>query len=461
MDSSAGPNALQEAIDAVGFGRFQRRLLLICGAAWAADAAEVLLLGFALPQITDELGLSSAQASLSVTATFLGMLVGAWVAGPIGDRVGRRTTFQAAVIVSSVFGGLTALSPDGWWLAGLRTVTGFGLGAALPLNFSLFAEYLPSHNRGRNLVLLEAFWAVGTVLAAGLAWLLIPTLGWRALVASTAATVVVVYWIRRDVPESPRYLLTAGRADEARAAVAHVAAFNHRTTPLLDGIVAASGPWEPGGTVQALWRPDLRRTTIVLWATWLCIAFGYYGMFTWLPSVFVERGYDFLQTYQFTFILALAQVPGYLSAAYLVERWGRRPTLATYFLGSGLFTVAFATATTTTTIVATASVMSFFALGAWGALYAYTPEAYPTQIRATGVGWASGMTRIAGAAAPVVGGILLPIALEAALISYAVAFLGGAVIVAAWAAETRGRPLRDALNPSGPGFDRPNPPERP
>lgn len=443
--SEHSPVPLQDAIDQLGFGRFQRRLLVICGLAWAADAAEVLLIGFALPAITEEFAITSTEAGLIVTATFLGMLAGAWLSGPVADRVGRVGAFQAAVVVSSVFGGLTALAPDWWWLAGLRAVTGFGLGAALPLNFSLFAEYLPSHNRGRHMVLMEAFWALGTVLAAGLAWLLVPTVGWRPLLASTAVTVVVVVWIRRHVPESPRYLLTAGRPVQARAVLERVARVNGRRLPA--GPLEVTEGHRPA-PLPALWTPRLRRSTAMLWTAWLCIALGYYGIFTWLPTVFVERGFDFLDTYLYTFLLALAQVPGYLSAAFLIERWGRPLTLTVYLMASGVCTFAFLLLPTTVTVVSAAVMMSFFALGAWGALYAYTPELYPTEIRATGVGWASGMTRIAGAIAPLVGGLLLPISLTAALSVYAAAFMAGALVVAVLGADTRGRPLLDRVRVS-------------
>lgn len=431
---------LQDAIDGLGFGRFQRRLLVICGLAWAADAAEVLLIGFALPEVIDEFGLTRGEAGFIVTAAFVGMLVGAWLSGPIGDRLGRRNAFQAAVVVSSVFGGLTALAPDGWWLGVLRGLTGVGLGAALPLNFSLFAEFLPQRNRGRNLVLMESFWALGTIGAAGLAWLLVPTVGWRALLASTALTVVIVYWIRRHVPESPRFLAAAGRSDEVDAVLRQVAQVNGRPVP---AATVTAGQRSKPAPLTALWGPRFRRTTAMLWVAWFCIALGYYGIFTWLPAIFLELGFDFLATYQYTFILALAQVPGYFSAAWLIERWGRRLTLAVYLAASAVCTYAFTVAATTAGIVTAASMMSFFALGGWGALYAYTPELYPTDIRATGVGWASGQTRIAGALAPLVGGFLLPISLVAALSVYAVAFAVGGGVVAALGPETRDLPLTD------------------
>ncbi|MBW3576184.1 MAG: MFS transporter [Actinobacteria bacterium] len=440
METHAPAFTIQDAIDDIGFGPFQRKLMLVAGLTWAADAAEVLLIAFALPDITREFGLDSLQASLIVTATFLGMLVGAWFWGNISDRIGRRTGFQLTVLIFAVFGAVSALAPNALWLAILRAITGFGLGGALPLDFSLFAEYLPSQRRGRYLVLLESFWALGTIVAAGLAWLLVPTVGWRPLLASTGVAAFLVLWIRAQIPESPRYLATAGRLDEARAVLAKVAEANDRPTPPLEEAVPAT---RPATTPATLWEPRFRRRTTMLWLAWFGISLGYYGMFTWLPSVFVGRGFTFLDTFQYTFILALAQIPGYFSAAYLVERWGRKPTLASYLAVAGVFTYLFATVSTTAWVVTSAVLMSFFALGAWGALYAYTPELYPTEARATGVGWASGMTRIAGAIAPVVGGLLLPISLVVALTIYAVGFVAAAAAVALLGVETRGEPLLD------------------
>jgi MFS transporter, putative metabolite:H+ symporter len=441
---------VQDAINQVGFGRFQRRLLLVCGVTWAADAAEVLLLAFALPAISAEFGLSRAAGGLLVTSTFLGMLVGAWFWGLVADRVGRRAGFQLTVLVFAIFGTLSALAPNVGTLMLLRVLTGFGLGGALPLDFALYAEYLPSRNRGRNLVLLESFWALGTVAAAGLALLLVPSVGWRPLLASSALAAALVFWIRRQVPESPRYLAASGHAAEARQVLARVAEANRQPLPAGELQAAARGP---AVGMATLWSRPFRAITTVLWVAWFAISLGYYGVFSWLPTVLVDRGFSFLRTYQYAFLLALAQVPGYLSAAWLVERWGRRATLAAYLTASALFTWLFAVADTTAGLVLAGSLMSFFTLGAWGALYAYTPEVYPTQVRATGMGTASGMTRVAGALAPLVGGLLLPVSLAAALTVYAGAFLVGGLAVLAVRTETRGQPLADTVDEPVTGDD--------
>ena len=436
---------VQEAVDRIGFGRFQRRLLGVCGVTWAADGAEVLLLGFALPSIIGEFGITPAQGGLVATATFAGMLVGAWFWGTISDYVGRRMGFQLTVLIFAVFGLLSAFAPGWEWLAVLRFLTGFGLGGALPLDFSLYAEFLPTENRGRNLVILESFWALGTIVAAGLAWILVPNFGWRPLLATSALAAVLVLWIRRSIPESPRYLAITGKTDEAREILAGIARENDRPAP--EGELVA-GERQSGTTVGRLWKPGLRQTSLMLWIAWFCISLAYYGIFTWLPQAFVAQGFSSLQTYQNTFLLALAQVPGFFSAAYLIERIGRRNTLGIYLIASGVFTFLFATVTGFGGLLASAMLMSFFALGAWGSLYAWTPELYPTEIRTTGMGWASGMARVAGVITPTLGGILFGYALLSALSTWAAAFVIGGIAVFLLGVETKRRALSDTL--SGP-----------
>jgi MFS transporter, putative metabolite:H+ symporter len=430
------------AIETVGFGRFQIKLMIICGLGWAADAMEILLIAFALPAIAAEWLLSDAQRGLLGTSIFLGMLVGAWTWGWISDKVGRKFGFVSTVAIDSVFGFLSAFSPSYIWLLVLRTLTGFGVGGTLPVDYAIFAEYLPARKRGRYLVLLESFWALGTIAVAGLAWLIVPTLGWRPLLAVSAVPGLLIIFIRRSIPESPRFLLVNGRAEEARQVLERVARENGTTLPPGELVPP---PKAAPARVRDLWQPRLRRTTLLLWLIWFAISLGYYGIFTWLPTYFRSSGMEMLPVYQNTFLLALAQLPGYFSAAYLVEKVGRRKTLAFYMVASGLFTYLFAVATSLPMIVAMAVWMSFFTLGAWGALYAYTPEIYPTTVRATGMGAASGMSRIAGAIGPTLGALLIGASLAAPLSVFAVSFVIGGIAALLLPWETGEQPLADTL----------------
>jgi putative MFS transporter len=446
---------VEQAIDQIGFGRFQRRLLAVCGVTWAADAAEVFLIAFALAGFREEFGLSAGQAGLVVSSTFLGMLVGAWFWGTVADRIGRRTGFQITIAIFAIFGLASAFAPSAIWLAVLRALCGFGLGGALPLDFSLFAEYLPRRNRGRWLVILESFWGIGTLAAAALAWVLVPTLGWRWLLATSAVAALFVLWVRLRVPESPRWLLAAGREEEARAVLDRVAADNGR--PPVAGPLAPP-PAAPRTGPRDLLRPRLRRVTLTNWAAWLLIAFSYYGILVWLPSVFREE-YEY-DAYAYTFFLVALQMPGYASAAWLVERWGRKPTLVTYLAASALFTFAWALVDGVGLVLVAAGLMSFFSLGAWATLYTSTPETYPTTLRATGMGSASAWARVGGFVAPYVGGLLIGVALGVALAVFAASFALAALVVALFAQETRGRELADVLDAGPPARAGSRPPAR-
>ena len=444
MAADVGAVPVQTAIDRIGFGRFQKRLLGVCGVTWAADAAEIFIIAFALPKITEDFGLTTFQSSVVVASTFVGMLAGAWFWGTISDRIGRKRGFTITIGIFAVFGFLSAFSPNMFWLCAFRILAGFGLGGAVPLDFSLFAEYLPTRNRGRWLVILESFWGVGTVVAAGLAWILVPTLGWRYLLGSSAVAGALVFWVRLRIPESPRFLAATGRVDEAEAILGQVARENgvpERDVPHIVPPADASDKVE----IKRLFEGKLARTTVMLWSTWFFIALAYYGLFSWLPKIFAERGFDVVQTYGYTLLLAAAQLPGYFSAAWLVERWGRKRTFVTYLSIAALCTFVYGTATSLTVLIVAAILMSFFALGAWSSLYAYTPELLPTRMRTTGMGAASGMARVAGVLAPLLGGVLIPVSLGLTLTVYALAFALAALSVAVLGHETRDEALADTV----------------
>lgn len=439
---------VDEAIERVGVGRFQWRLLFVNGLVWASDAMEVLIIGFVLPAIIVVWGLSPGQAGLVGAATFAGMFVGAWGWGVAADRIGRRRVFLITVLLDAVFGLASALSPNLWVLIVLRFLTGTAIGGTLPVDYAVMAEFLPARARGRFLVYLESFWAVGTIVVALLAWAIIPALpeqGWRWLLAASALPGLLGYWLRVSVPESPRYLLVQGREAEARAVLASVARANGVALQL-DGLAAAP----PAGPRPSIWGGGLARRTALLSLVWFALALGYYGIFTWLPSIFVRQGFDFVRSYGYLVLLAVAQLPGYALAAYLVDQIGRRNTLALFLVGGAAGSYLFVAAGEPWQIVASGMLLSFALLGAWGALYTITPELYPTEVRATGMGWASAMARVAGIIAPTLGGALLALSLPLALSVYAVAFMVGAAATLLIREETRGRHLDDTYAPGAP-----------
>ena len=427
-----------QRLDRLPFTRKHARLLVGSGLGWALDAMDVGLISFVMAALAGQWKLDSTTLSWIGSIGFVGMALGASLGGLLADRFGRRQVFALTLLVYGIATGASALVGSVAALIVLRFLVGLGLGAELPVASTLVSEYAPRRIRGRVVVALEAFWALGWIGAALLGYLLVPASenGWRWALAVGIVPTLYALVVRYGLPESVRFSESKGRFDEAEASVRR---FEDAAgvAPVPSPNVA---PVQSRGTVS-IWSPELRGRTAALWIVWFCINLSYYGAFIWIPSLLVARGFPLVKSFEFTLIITLAQIPGYAVAAWLIEKWGRRPTLATFLAGSALAAVGFGLATTEWSILLTGCLLSFFNLGAWGALYAVGPELYPTTIRGTGAGAAAAFGRIASIIAP----LLVPIMLGAGGSVLVFGVFGAAFALAAIAAtrlpELRGTAL--------------------
>lgn len=427
---------MDEALDRAGAGRYQRRLMGIFGLVWTADAMQVLAVGFTAASIAATFGLTVSEALQTGTFFFLGMLLGAIGFGKLADRIGRRRVLIVTVACDALFGTLSVFAPNFEILLLLRFLTGAAVGGTLPVDYAMMAEFLPAKNRGRWLVLLEGFWAIGTLIVALAAWaasLAGVADAWRYIFAVTAIPALAGIGLRFLVPESPLYLLRSGRGDEAKAIVDRMLAVNGH--PRLGEGVSLASPKPVKAT--GIFSGELRQRSLMILAIWFLVSVSYYGVFTWMPARLAGEGFGFVRGYGFLVLVALAQIPGYALAAYGVEKWGRKPTLVGFCLLSALGCLLFVLAWSAVLVGAALLLMSFALLGTWGALYAYTPELYPTTSRATGMGAAGAMARLGGLLAPTLVGYAVVQGLE-----LTVGIFAGLLVVAAIAglminAETR------------------------
>ncbi|HYH78758.1 MAG TPA: MFS transporter [Longimicrobium sp.] len=437
-----------ERIDHLSFTPLHRRLLLVAGAGWAMDAMDVGLISFIMAALAAQWHLSSGTVAWIGSVGFVGMALGASLGGSAADRYGRRTVFAATLLIYGLATGAAALS---WSVASLlvfRFLIGLGLGAELPVASTLVSEFAPVRIRGRIVVLLEAFWAAGWILAALIGTFVVPISdeGWRWAFAAGALPALYSGVVRRALPESVRFLESRGRADEAEAVVrrfeaaAGVEAPAAPSSPTIEERPASVAKPARVGLGQ-LWRGELARRTLALWLVWFGINFAYYGAFIWLPALLVQRGFTLAKSFHFTLYMTFAQLPGYAVSAWLIERWGRRPTLAVFLAGSAGSALLFAQAGSDASVLVAGCLLSFFNLGAWGAVYAATPEVYPTAMRATGAGWAAGFGRIASILAPLSVPPLLAFGGPQAVFGTFAAFFGLAIVGALLLPEWRGREL--------------------
>ncbi len=371
-----------------------------------------------------------------ITVNLIGMVLGAAFGGIVADRFGRKAVFTWTLLAYSLLTGLSAFAWSAAALAAIRFFAGLGLGGELPVASTLVAELAPADRRGRTVVLLESFWAYGTVLAALIGAVVVPTAGWRVALLIGMLPALYVFVIRRAVPESPRYLLSRGRVAEAQAAASAA------------GIAAEAPRAHAPASLGLLFGRVFITRTVMLWSLWIALVFSYYGIFTWLPSLITAKGFTLTEALWLNLAIALFQIPGYYAAAALVDRIGRKATLVSFLACAAVGAFFFAGATlaaqpSVAAVIGWGAVIAFFDLGAWGVAYTYTPEQYPTAIRASGAGLAAGAGRLVGAFAPVLVGVMLARfgSPYAVFVVFAGVMLAGALVVLALGEETRGKSL--------------------
>jgi MFS transporter, putative metabolite:H+ symporter len=435
---------ISERLDQLPLSRVHWKIVSVCGLGWLFDAMDAGIIAFVLAVLIKQWNLSADQVGAIASIGLLGMFVGALASGVLADRVGRKYLFQATLLIFSVATGLCGLAAGFGSLLVLRFLVGFGLGGELPVASTLVAEFSPAKHRGRLLVILESFWAFGWVAAAILSFLIIPRFeeGWKIAFFIGFLPAFYAFYLRRKIPESPRYLETAGRHEEAKAAVRWI-----ERQAGVETVELTTSPEKGAIKVRfvELWRGKFIRRTLMLWILWFAMVYSYYGIFTWLPSLLVSSGHEIVQSFRYVLIITLAQIPGYFTAAFLVDRIGRKATLVPFLIGCAVAAYLFGRAVTGWEIIFYGCLISFFNLGAWGVVYTYTPELYPTRMRGTGAGTAAAVGRIGGIVAPLIVGKILGANLgqQAVFAQFAFVVIAGAIAVILLGEETKGRSLEE------------------
>jgi putative MFS transporter len=436
---------ISQRLERLPMTKTMKKILLLVGIGWMFDAMDQGMVSGVLAAVGQTWELTTLQQSILASAGTFGMILGAALAGAAADRWGRRTVIVFTLMLYSFGSLLCGLSVSYPMLVACRFLTGFGLGGELPAASTLVSEFSPKASRGRNVVLLESFWAWGWIAAALVAYLLIPVYGWRIAFIVGALPAFFAAVLRYKVPESPRYLELSGdfeTADRLVSAMEDEAGMripNSEKTPI-EQVVRGKGSF------FELWSKPHLRSTVVLWVIWFGINFGYYGFVLWTPTLLMAQGFTMVRSFGFTVIMCLAQLPGYFSAAWLIERIGRKPTLIIYFAGTALASWLFGHAGTEAAVLASGCLLYFFALGAWGCVYSYSPEVYPTEVRGSGTGWAGAFGRIGAFVAPfVVPAVYASFGEQAGFTAVfavlAAAFAITALVIAVAARETKGKPL--------------------
>jgi putative MFS transporter len=443
------PAHIAARIERLPFSPWHVKVRVIMGVATFFDAFDALAIAYVLPVLIPLWKLAPAQIGLLISIGFAGQLVGAILFGWLAERFGRVRVATWTIGIFSVFSLVCALSWNYPSMLAFRFVQGLGLGGQVPIAAAYINEIAKAEKRGRFFLLYEVIFPVGLLAVALVATWVVPNLGWQWMFVIGALPALLATVMRRLLPESPRWLAAAGRMEEAdrtlRAIEDEISARGAMPLPALPSSLPAVA------AVKASWR-DLFSgiylpRTLAVWVMWFCTYLIVYGISGWLPTIYrTIFKLPLQQALQYSLAATAAGLIGALACAYLIDRTGRRAWfVGAFFAGAVPLFVLWlrGTGNTASDVMIYASLsyamINTLALG----LYLYTPEIYPTRVRAVGSGAATAWLRVASMIGPFMIGAILPQAgLGIVFLVFGVAAaVGGAV--ALLTLETRGRVLEE------------------
>lgn len=446
--------SLTARLDRLALSRPHYKLLLIGGLGYSFDGMDGAVVAFLLPRIQELWGLSNASLGLVGSAAPLGFFFGAILSGWMGDRFGRKKVMLWALAFYCLMSVVAAMAPNFEVFLIARIFAGLGAGAESVIIAPFLSEFIPPKRRGWFIGTLAGFFSFGFVGAALIGRFMVPMGedGWRWAQVVTAIPILLLLWWRRSLPESPRFLISRGRLAEATQVVERfeqsvVKATGKQLTALTPGteeIARHEQKITIWNALKFMWSRAMRRRTAVIWLIWFVITFSYYGFFSWIPTLLVGRGITVTKSFEYSIIIYLAQIPGYFSAAWLNDRIDRKNTIALYLAGSALSAFWLSQSNDSGMILVAAATLSFFLNGTYAGVYAYTPELFPTWMRATGVGLASAVGRIGSILAPSIIGIFsVALGFGGVFVMTTVVLTIGVLGVVIFGASTAGKSLED------------------
>jgi MFS family permease len=379
------------------------------------DAMDVMLYSLVLVHLMRDLGMDKATAGFLNSLTLVASAVGGMLFGFLADRIGRTRSLMISILVYSVASGACGLSDTIVQLACLRFILGLGMGGEWTTGAALIAETWPAEHRGKALGLMQSTWALGEMVAAAVVALVLPRFGWRAVFFVGVLPALIVFWIRRDVPESDLWLEQRKSAQKPR--------------------------------LRLLWRKDLRRNGLLATAMNACAMFGYWGLFTWVPAYLSlpvaegGRGLGLMKTTTWFLLMGVGKWLGYALFGFMADAIGRRTSYVLYLLVAAALVPLYGIATTPLWLLVLGPFVAFFGTGFFSGFSALASELFPTEIRATAMGLSYNVGRGFSAAAPAIVGLLAArFGLGSAFFLQAAAFFVAALLALALP-ETKGRAL--------------------
>jgi MFS transporter, putative metabolite:H+ symporter len=382
-------------LDRLPMSRWHYKLVALVTAGVFVDLFELYSGGSILAALVQD-GWSTMEINATfLSVTFVGLVIGSWLAGVLGDRYGRRFCYQLNLAIFGVASVAAAFAPNMTVLIWLRFVMGLGLGAEVVVGYATLAEFLPAQNRGRWIAMMALVANFSSFVSLSIAYYVIPAFGWRYMFAIPGIAALLIWLARKSMPESPRWLESAGRTEEAGRVLAKIELEVAKSKSVPE--VATQAPLartEPVSSAVLFSRPVIRRTLIGILIN-ITIGFTLYGFLQWLPTIFVKQGMTMTSALQIVMVMSIGKTVGAAVGMVLADWAGRKPTIVIFALLSAFLSVGLAFAHDQTFVL-----MSFVLAVALGvtntiSFTVYVPELFETRYRLRGTGLCGASGRLA------------------------------------------------------------------
>lgn len=479
------------ALEKAGFGKFHYILLLVCGLANASDAIEVLCISFLLPSAECELKLTSSDKGWLSAVMFIGMLVGGYMWGGLGDSFGRKKTLIASLFINAICGFISSFIQTKDWFLFMRFCSGVGVGGSIPVTWSYFAEFQPKSRRGSMLSIIASFWMIGNIIVAGLAWIIVPlnipwhdpaiNVSWRVFTAVCGIPALLAAIFLFFLPESPKYLLSKSQEHAALKILRKIHRLNNSQsnrvnypvsrleTPVNLSVnrqqsIRSKLKAVLSNTLQLFTLTSVRLSTIKMLFINFAIAFGYYGLWLWFPELFnkLDQYYkyhpnetvsicevtDFVpppedllkdefcqanvapsnSVFINSFIISLAALPGNVWTIFHMDKLGRKFFLVLSMTLSGASAFLIYLVTSQLTNLIISCVFGLVSTMGFNALDCLGAELFPTNLRSTAFAVTLSAGRLGAILANIVFGYLITVSCAVPILSVAVLLVSGGLV---------------------------------
>lgn len=437
---------IHKLADNARFNRFHAGVLAWCAVIIICDGYDLAVAGIALPSIMKTMGVTAQNAGFMVSSALFGMMFGAIFLGTIADRIGRTRAIAICLALFSVFTAAAGLTSDPYVFSAMRFLAGLGIGGVMPNVVAQMTEYSPRRIRATMVTLMFSGYAVGGMLAAILGKGLIEAYGWNSVFLAAALPVVLIPFILKSLPESMTFLARQGRNKELKEILTRMEPSYRASAD--DRFAVAVHDRADGAPIGKLFQEGRGFSTVMFWIAFFMCLFMVYALSSWLAKLMAGAGYSLGSALTFVLVLNFGAVIGAVGGGWLADRFHIKYVLVGMYSLAAVSITLLGYPVSTPVLFVLVGLAGASTIGTQIVTYAYAGQFYPTAIRSTGIGWASGVGRSGAILAPIVIGTLVGMALPLQLnfVAIAIPAVIAAISVALISHGKSATATRGALN---------------